>query len=224
MPEGVRIKHLDTALPPEPQIISAGSGGAIVSWAEVTGRGMPSYVWVCWIGDDGQIHNAEPLRDLTSTINTQIKAVADRQLGVIVVWEDHRDGMALYAKRNNPLSSFLGPENGVPVCTDLPEGSPRFEAAASDAGGVVVAWIDGDRNLYAQMVDAIGEKQWGDEGLLIASGVCDLPVKLSGNDENGFIVGWSEGTEIHHPENSYVQKIDSAGNLLWGEDGIRLDP
>ncbi len=224
MPEGVRIKHLDTALPPEPQIISDGSGGAIVSWAEVTGGGMPSYVWVCWVGDEGQVLNAEPVRELTSTVNTQIRVATDRQLGVIVVWEDHRNGMALYAKRNNPLSSFLPPENGVPVCSGLPEVSPRFEAIGDGKGGVVVAWIDGDHKLYAQLLDPFGEKQWGDNGILIADNLCDLPVKLSGDPENGFILGWCEGTEIHHPGKSYVQKIDAEGKLLWGEDGIKLKP
>ncbi|MBW2021146.1 MAG: hypothetical protein JRI65_14305 [Deltaproteobacteria bacterium] len=224
MPEGVRIKHLDTALPPEPQIISDGSGGAIVSWAEVTGGGMPSYVWVCWIGDEGQVLSAEPVRDLTSTVNAQIRAVADRQLGVIVVWEDHRDGMALYAKRNNPLLSFLWPENGVPVCTGLPHISPRFETMGDGEGGVVVAWTDGDRKLYAQMLDASGQKQWGDEGILIAKGVCNRPVKLCGGNQGGYIIGWSTGWDTYQPNDSFVQKIDGGGNLMWGEDGIKLKP
>jgi len=153
MPEGVRIKHLDTALPPEPQIISDGVGGAFISWAEVVGGEMPSYIWLCWIGDEGQILSTNPIRELTSTVNSQVRAVADGQLGVIVVWEDHREGMALYAKRNNPLLSFLWPENGIPACTGLPDISPRFETTGYGEGGVVVAWIDGDRKLYAQMVD-----------------------------------------------------------------------
>ncbi len=224
MPEGVRIKYLDTALQPGPQIVSDGSGGAIVAWAEALGGGQPSYVWICRIGADGQVFCNDPVRDLTSPVNTQIKAVADSPLGVIVVWEDHRDGMALYAIRDNLISSFLWPENGVPVCTDLPEVSPRFETVSSGDGGVVVAWIDGDRKLYAQMLDAHGQKQWGDKGILIASGVCNLPVKLSGNSKNGFIIGWCTGKEVHHPEKSYVQKIDAGGNLLWEKKGVRISP
>jgi len=224
MPEGIRVKFLETASRPEHQIIGDGLGGAIVSWAEMTGSGMPSYVWVCRIGDDGQVYSAEPVRDLTSTINTQIRVVTDSQLGAIVIWEDHRDGMALYARRNNPLISSLWPENGVPVCTDLPEVSPRFEAAASGAGGVVVAWIDGDRKLYAQMLNASGQKQWGDQGILIAKGVCNQPVKLCGDNQGEFIVCWSTGAETYHPNDSFIQKIDVKGNLMWGEDGIKLEP
>ena len=224
MPEGIRIKHLETALQAEPQIISDGSGGAIVTWAEALGGGLPSYVWACRIRADGQVLCEEPIRDLTSPINVYTRVVADGSGGAIVVWEDHRDGMALYAIKDNPLSSFLWPENGAPVCTDLPRVSPRFEAVSSGDSGVVVAWIDGDRKLYAQMLDAFGQKQWGDKGVLIASGVCNLPVKLSGNSEYGFIVGWCAGKEVHHSEKSYIQKIDAGGNLLWENNGIRLNP
>jgi len=224
MPEGVRIKHLDTALPPEPQIIGDITGGAIVSWAEVVGGGMPSYVWLCRIGDEGQVLMTNPVRELTSTVNTRVSLVTDGQLGAIVVWEDHRDGMALYTQRNIPVSSFLPPENGVLVCTDLPEVSPRFGAIFDGKGGVIVAWIDGDRKLCVQKLDSVGQKQWGDEGILIAEGVCDLPLELSGDSWTGFVVGWCEGTEIHHPGKSYVQKIDAEGNLLWGDNGIKVNP
>jgi len=224
MPEGVRIKHLDTALQPEPQIISDGSGRAIISWAEMTGSGIPSYVWICRIRAEGLVLCENPPRDLTSAINIYTQLVSDGSGGAIVVWEDHRQGMALYAQKVNFEGEGQWQENGIPVCIGLPEASPRFEVTGNGDGGVVVAWIDGDQRLYAQMLDAAGQKQWGDKGILIASGVCDLPVKLSGNGENGFVVGWCEGKEIHHPEKSYVQKIDTEGNLLWGDDGIRLTP
>ena len=223
--EGIRIEYLESASQPEPQIISDGSGGAIITWAELAcEKGEPSRVWLLRIGTDGQVLCKEPLRELTSPINTQIRAVGDWPLGVIVVWEDLRDGMAIYAMKDNLLSSFRWPENGVPVCTDLPVVSPRFEAVSSGKGGVVVAWIDGDQKLYAQMLDAFGQRQWGDKGILIAEGACHLPVKLCGDNQGGFIIGWSTGWEAHHPNDSYVQKIDSNGNLLWGEEGIRLNP
>jgi hypothetical protein len=221
MPEGVRIKHLDTALSPEPQIISDGTGGAIVSWAEVVGGEMPSYVWLCRIGDDGQVLSTNPIRDLISTINTQVRAVADGEIGVIVVWEDHRKGMSLYSQRDNPVSSFLPPENGVPVCTNLPDASPRFGALRGQDAGLVVAWIDGDRRLCAQKLDSDGQKQWGDEGILIAEGVCDLPVMITNAKQNGVVIGWCTGEDTHVPENSFIQRIDLEGNILW-ENGIKL--
>ncbi|HUU65495.1 MAG TPA: hypothetical protein VMW37_05255 [Dehalococcoidales bacterium] len=223
MPEGIRIKHLETALQAEPQIISDGSGGAIVTWAEALGGGLPSYVWACRIRADGQVLCEEPIRDLTSPINVYTRVVADGSGGAIVVWEDHRDVMTLYAQKVNTEGEAQWQENGIPVCTGLPEVSPRFEVTGNGDGGVVVAWIDGDRKLLIQMIDASGQRLWDNKGVLIASGVCSLPVKLSGTGENGFIIGWSTGVEAYHPNDSYLQKIDSDGNLLWGQDGIQLD-
>jgi len=225
MPEGVRIKHLDTALPPEPQIVGDATGGAIVSWAEALGGGMPSYVWLCRIGDEGQVLMTNPVRELASTVNSQVSLVSDGQLGAIVVWEDHRDGMALYTQRpyTNPLSSYIPPENGVSVCTGLPEVSPRFDAIFDGKGGVIVAWIDGNRKLCVQKLDSVGQRQWGDEGILIADGVCDLPVMITKVKQNGFAIGWCTGKDKHIPEDSFIQRIDLEGNLLWGSEGIKLN-
>ncbi len=220
--EGIRIKYLETATRPEHQIISDGSGGAIISWAEMTGSGMPSYVWVCRIGADGQTICEEPVRNLASAINIYTRVVTDGSGGAIVVWEDLRKGMALYAQKVNAEGQPVWQKSGVPVCTDLPEVSPRFEAVDSGAGGVVVAWIDGDRKLYAQMLDASGQRLWGYQGILIAKGVCNQPVKLCGDKQGGFIVGWSTGWDTYQPNDSFVQKIDAGGNLMWGEDGIKL--
>lgn len=220
--EGIRIKYLQSATRPEHQIISDGSGGAIVSWAEMTGSGMPSYVWVCQVNAGGQTNCEEPVRDLTSTINVYTRIVTDGSGGAVVVWEDHREGMALYAQRVNAEGGAQWQENGVPVCTDLPDVSPRFEAADSGAGGVVVAWIDGDRRLYAQMLDANGQSLWGNEGILIAKGVCNRPVELCRDNQGNFIIGWSTGWDEYQPNDSFVQKIDAEGNFVWGDEGIRV--
>jgi hypothetical protein len=223
MPEGVRIKHLDTALLPEPQIVSDGSGGAIISWAEPLGEGLPSYVWACRIRATGDVHCDEPVRDLPSIINIYTRVVTDSSGGAIVIWEDHRDDIALYAQKVDTEAQAIWQENGVPVCTDLPDVSPRFEATSNGDGGVIIVYIDGDRNLYAQMLDSFGEKKWSEKGILLAKGVCDLPVNISGDMLNGFIVGWYTGKDISLSEKYYIQKINAEGELTWGDPGIRLD-
>jgi hypothetical protein len=223
-PEGIRIKYLETATRPEHQIISDGAGGAIISWAEMTGSGIPSYVWVCRIEAEGQVVCDNPVRELASAINIYTRIATDGSRGAVVVWEDLREGMALYAHKVNADGELQWQQNGVPVCTELPEVSPRFEAAASGAGGVVVAWIDGDRRLYTQMLDASGQRQWGDDGILIAKGACNQPVKLCGDNQGRFIIGWSTGWDTYQPNDSYLQKVDAEGNLLWGKDGIKLKP
>jgi hypothetical protein len=65
---------------------------------------------------------------------------------------------------------------------------------------------------------------WGDSGILIAKGACYLPVQLCGDGESDFVVGWSTGWDFHQPNDSYLQKIDSSGNLLWGKKGVKIEP
>jgi hypothetical protein len=125
--------------------------------------------------------------------------------------------------RDNPLSSYLWPQAGVSVCSGLDQ-SPRFNAASDGEGGVVVVWIDGDRKFYAQRLDYYGQKLWGDEGVLIAHGACELSVWVRGNSDNGFVLGWTSGFTTYHPDDSYLQKIDAEGNILWREGGIKLGP
>ena len=222
--EGVHIKYLVTASEQRPQLISDGSGGAIITWAELIGEvGQPSFVWVLRTGADGEVLWKCPVRNLTSVINTYTRVVADGSGGATVVWEDLRRGMALYAQKVNADGQAVWQENGIPVCTNLPEVSPRFEAFGDGDGSVVVAWIDGDRKLYAQRLDTMGKKQWGADGILIATGVCDLPVKIAQDGQGGVIIGWATGWQVHHPQEAYVQRMDQDGKPLWGEKGIRLD-
>ena len=222
--EGVRIKYLDTSFQQQPQIVSDGSGGAIITWAEALGEGEPSYVWVLRKGVGGEVLWKGPVHTLTSVVHPQTRVVGDDLGGAIIVWEDHRQEMAIYAQKVNSKGEALWQENGVPVCTELPAVSPRFEVVSSGVGGVVVAWIDGDRKLFAQMLDDSAKKIWGDKSILMASGVCNVPVKISNDNQHGFIIGWCKGIEEHHPKESYVQRIDPYGELSWGGGGIRLSP
>jgi hypothetical protein len=74
------------------------------------------------------------------------------------------------------------------------------------------------------MLDASGQRLWGDQGILLADGVCSQPVKLCGDNQGGFVTGWSTGWDEYQPNDSFVQKIDAEGKLMWGDDGIKLKP
>ena len=204
--------------------MSDGLGGAIITWAEVLDEGQPSYVFVLRIGVDGEVLWKSPVHTLTSVVHPQTRVLSDGSGGAIIFWEDHRQGMSVYTQRVNSKGVAQWQENGVPVCTDLPEVSPEFDIATNGSGGAIVVWGDGDRNLYAQVIDATGRKQWGAGGVLIATGVCHLPVKISQDGKGGVIVGWTTGKEVHHPEKSYVQRINPDSKLLWGGEGIRINP
>ncbi len=181
---------------------------------------MPSYIWICRIRADGSVLCTEPVRDLPSTTNVYTRLVPDGSGGAIAVWEDHCNGMKLYAQRVNDGVEELWQRNGMPVCSSLPEVSPRFEAIDSGNGNVAVAWIDGDRNLYAQMLDETGRKQWGDQGIPIAENVCEQPIVLTRVMQKEMLAGWCTGKSMHMPQRSFIQRLDIEGNTIGEPIGI----
>jgi hypothetical protein len=221
--EGVTIEYAETVFQPEPQMVSDGAGGAIIAWVEESSDQPSSCVWVQRIGDEGQDLSKTAIGGPTAVVVPHIRLVGDEPLGVIVIWEGLGDGVELRVMRDNPLSSYLWPQAGVSVCSGLHQ-SPRFNATSDGRGGVVVVWIDGDRRLYAQRLDGLGEKLWGDEGVLITHGACELSVWVVGDSDKGFVLGWTTGFATYHPDDSYLQKIDAEGNILWKEGGIKLGP
>jgi hypothetical protein len=221
--EGVTVEYGETVLPPEPQMVSDGMGGAIVAWVEEKSDEPPGELWLQRIFSDGQDLGSATISGPRTAMTPNMRMLGDEPMGIIVVWEGIGDGIELCLMRNNPISSYLWPQEGVSICSGLHQ-SPRFNAISDGKGGVVVVWIDGDRDLYAQKLDSVGEKLWGDEGVLITHGACELSVWVVGDSYNGFIVGWTSGFHTYYPDDSYIQKIDAQGNVLWGEDGIKIRP
>jgi hypothetical protein len=220
---GVTIEYAETAFQLDPQMVSDGTGGAIIAWVEESSDQPPSCIWLQRIGDEGQDLSKTALGGPLIAMTPNMRVVGDELMGVIVVWEGIGDGIELRVMQDNLLSSYIWPQDGVSVCSGL-DRSPRFAATSDEEWGVVVIWIDSDRRLCAQRLDGLGQKLWGDEGVLIAHGACELSVWVRGDSDNGFVLGWTSGFNTYHPDDSYLQKIDAEGNILWKEGGIKLGP
>ncbi len=219
MPEGVRIKYLATNLQQEPQIASDRAGGAIITWAEVLEQ-QASYVWILSIEASGHVLWYTPVHELANSVHPKTEVVSDDSGGGIVVWEDHRQGMAIYAQKVDAEGKAIWQKNGLPIITNLPQQSPHFKAVRDGTGGAIIAWIDGDGKLYVQDIDANGNKKWGETGVVVSS-AARLPVILMIGNESGIVLGWQTGNP-DHLQDALVQKIDSTGKLLWGAEGIKL--
>jgi hypothetical protein len=220
---GVTIEYAEMAFQLEPQIVSDGAGGAIIAWVENRSDQPPNDLYLQRISNAGQHSLRSVIEGPLEAMHPNFQAVGDEPMGIIAVWEGSGDGIELRVIRDNLLSSYSWPQEGVSICSGLNQ-SPRFTATSDGEGGVVVAWIDGDRRLYAQRLDGLGQKLWGDEGVLITHGACELSVWVVGDSDNGFVLGWTSGFNTYYPDDSYLQKIDAEGNILWKEGGIKLGP
>jgi hypothetical protein len=110
------------------------------------------------------------------------------------------------------------PAVNVPLCV---AGGDQWTSAASavadGTGGAIVAWIDmrdGDANVYAQRVDALGETVWPANGVP----VCDAAgsqgsVQAVTDGAGGAILVWLDdrGSDPDY----YAQRVDASGEVLW---------
>jgi hypothetical protein len=91
-------------------------------------------------------------------------------------------------------------------------------------GGAIYVWSDtklGERDLYAQKVDANGNMVWGQP--LLVDGKPDRqedPV-ITRTSDNNFIIAWIDFS--NDPDGSvFAQKVNSNGVLMWPTGGVSL--
>lgn len=157
---------------------------------------------------------------------TLYAVVSDGLGGMIAVWQDTRNGTYdIYAQRLNAAGVPLWASNGVPVC--VATGDQLYpEAVPDNAGGVIITWEDfrggSAADIYAQRIDASGEKQWAPGGVaLCASALNDIFPKVVPDGAGGAVVVWSrrDATSLWVIAG---QRVSSDGTPQWGPDGVPL--
>ena len=102
----------------------------------------------------------------------------------------------------------------------------QSQVAPTSDGGVYIAWLtDGNYHVYIQRLDATGEAQLDESGLLVSDNnnsswiaVYHLNLAVDGND-NAIITTVDQRTGIWEV---YAWKIAPDGSIPWGQDGVAL--
>lgn len=151
-----------------PQIVSDGSGGAIIAWQEGAGG---SDVFMQRVNGSGAAQWAPEGIPASAATDAQAfpQLVSDGSGGALVTWTDRRSGTNndLYAQRINSAGVVQWTANGIPVATaandqstPLLASSPRI--APDGAGGAIIVWQDRRGgtawDIYAQGVSAGGRQ------------------------------------------------------------------
>ena len=200
----------------EPRVTSDGLGGAIAVWHQ----------WPL-----GRVESGSPKALLNDIFTQRVDAqgntlwtdngvsldthkgggfpnnplvVSDGAGGAIVIW-------STYAQKIDSEGNIRWQSGGVEVTSSSP-----YKAISDGSGGAIVTF--GTR---AQKIDAAGRTMWSDDGIMFADGDTH---DLAYDGLGGAVVAWGSGKSTFKSEESFVQRIDSDGNLLWGEGGIRLNP
>ncbi|MBU8922174.1 MAG: T9SS type A sorting domain-containing protein [Bacteroidales bacterium] len=209
-----------------PQIISDGSGGAIMTWFDQ--RSGTNDIYAQRVDSNGNIlwtFNGVPVCTAANEQNWPC-IVSDGAGGAIIAWHDVRNGFQLdiYAQRIDATGAALWTTDGVALCTAIGD-QYDTEIVSDGAGGAIVWWID-RRNvvfsdLVAQRIDAAGVVQWNIDGVPICQVFGDYITEpfskgLVSDGAGGAIATWQDtrGNTI------YAQRIDHSGSMQWASNGM----
>jgi hypothetical protein len=154
--------------------------------------------------------------------------VSDGDGGAVIVWEDDSgEGNTLYAQRINNDGELLWAEGGVSVTSSVGEReSPRL--ISDGTGSFIIAWTDisvtegWDKNVYAQKLDANGNRLWGERGILVYDNPQDQSdPQLAADGSGGCVVAWRDSRK-DSSSGLFAQRVSPAGEPLWQDGGVPL--
>jgi hypothetical protein len=201
----------------EPMIITDGTDGAIITWADSRSGNWDIYAQrinaagtVQWTADGAAICAAAS-DQITPIVTT------DDAGGAIIAWRDDRSGnWDIYAQWINALGNVQWTADGAAICTAV--GAQFNPTITTDgAGGAIIMWQDGRRvansDIYAQRINAAGIVQWITNGAAICTATNDqwYPQIIT-DGLGGVIITWQDnrsGSNWH----IYAQNVDRNGYL-----------
>ena len=189
-------------------------GGAFITTQ--TGSSPDQDIYVSRIDSSGTlVWNA----GCCSITAAQIQSViaSDKNDGVVVMWQDRRDGMDdIFAQRFDTEGNALWSNNGISVCR-APDVQNYIQIVSDAEGSSMVIWRDardGVYAVYAQKINLEGQVCWDIDGLPVydTEDRALYPKAVSSGDDGVFLTWYTDPDQTQG--NVYVQKFSSAG--YWG--------
>lgn len=133
-----------TSIFQQPQTVSDGAGGAILSWLRFDGSEMNIYAQrINGAGVSQWTVNGVPVCNASGN-QTGVVITSDTQGGAVVGWSDPRaltNGGDVYAQRLSPAGASLWAPNGVVLC-DEPLDQSGIALVSDMVGGAIMGWAD----------------------------------------------------------------------------------
>ncbi len=216
-----------------PQLVSDGSGGAIIAWQDQ--RSGKWHINAQRILDDSSMPwamNGNPV-SLSDQDHEKPQITTDGSGGAIITWQVGDDGNGgIYAQR---ISADGGPL-WITAQLDLIVSTGQIkrlnpQIVSDGNGGAVIEWLGinigngSSTGIFAQRIDANGVAKWTANGVTVASSTSidtgDSP-QIAGDGSNGAVITWGDkrnGSNI----DIYSQRINGTnGSALWTSNGVPI--
>ncbi|NQU05829.1 MAG: T9SS type A sorting domain-containing protein [Calditrichaeota bacterium] len=162
-------------------------------------------------------------------IQYSIQIVEDNNGGCILVWQDQRgrgdDIYAMHVMNNGELDPDWV-ENGISVCREGGQQN-QLDAISDGDGGIIIVWDEymGDLriDILAQRINPESDLLWGDGVIVCNNDTYQICPKLCSDGANGAFITWVDQRNYDETRRDiYAQRVNSEGQLLWGEEGAAI--
>ena len=228
-----------------PRLINDGTGGFIIAWTNMSiDTGWDEDIYAQKLDAEGQRIWGEQGILVSGAPGWQSdpQIAADGSGGCIIAWRQTQHinvkTSGIFAQRINYSGEILWREGGVPV-SNTPQDSPSPDLGliyiiGDGDGDSTVIWVadkytgrQHERQVYAQRLGPDGQWLWFEDGVEVYKNPPFRTIGYSSvisDGSGGFIIGSrvSEGSNMSRTDSVYIQRIDSAGNRLWGESGVKI--
>ncbi len=216
----------------EPNLISDGAGGAIITWQDK--RGPKFDIYAQRINSTGAVKWASNGVPICSASEDQMLpeltgAGAD---GAIITWYDNRSQTTtcdIYAQKVNSTGNAKWISNGIAVCTSqFKQINPKIVGDGQE--GAIITWedyrIDGTNwngDIYVQKIISSGQIQWNANGTAVCTAWNHQksPNLISDQDGNVIII-WLDRRIDGTNYNIYGQSINSSSIAREMLNGIPI--
>ena len=141
----------------------------------------------------------------------------DNEGGVYIIWVDSRNpSKDLFGQRLSANGSPLWIINGIPIATGL--GDEMQNTMLPDGeGGMIIAYTHsyaGNDDLYAKRFNANGTMVWQNTLVISEAEGSQSDIRMAALNDGNFVFTWADKRSAD--TDIYAQKINLAGDLLWG--------
>ena len=209
-----------------PQLISDGYNGAIITWYDNRDGNYDIYVQRVDCAGTTIWHLPDGYPVCTATGDQLAPIIVPDGMGnAIITWVDDRSGNTdIYSQRISISGNSMWTYDGVPICTVA--GSQYEQTLISDgAGGAIITWSDergGYTDIYAQRIDASGNLQWTSGGVPVCTASRNqYSPQIISDGSGGAIITWYDYRSGSHYD-IYAQRINLSGTVQWTTDGVAV--
>ena len=205
-----------------PTVAAAAGGGLLVAWEE-NRSGTEYDIHAQYMNASGALQwgNGGSAVCAVTGFQSQLGGVADGAGGLLLVWQDFRNGGADIFAQNITTAGVAWTNGGVAICTS--PGAQQWPRPVPDGqGGMIVGWTDfrsAGGDILAQRVNAAGGAVWTTNGVGVctAAGTQDQ-CAITADGLGGAVLAW---TDYRVPDGDiYTQRLDAQGTNRWRSNGV----